>query len=246
MYILYLDESGSATNVDEEYFVLAGIATFERQVHFLGKQLDEIALDYSSIAPQDLEFHASKIYNGNEAPWSGMPRHDRNILYNKILKVIAGSHESTKLFACVIHKPSFPGQDPVLKAFEQLCSRFDLMLQRLYYEGNNHRGMIVFDKTSYEEGLQGLTSEFHRHGTQWGKLKNIVEVPLFVDSKASRLIQLADHIAHAVFRRYQAKDTRFFDPICPRFDRNQGKIHGLVHIHRIETECMCPACMSRV
>jgi hypothetical protein len=33
MYLLYLDDSGSTENQDEEYLVLGGMAVFERQVH---------------------------------------------------------------------------------------------------------------------------------------------------------------------------------------------------------------------
>ena len=76
-------------------------------------------------------------------------------------------------------------------------------------------------------------------------IRNMAEVPLFVDSRASRLVQLADHVAYAVFRRYESGDASFLDPILPRFDEEDGKLHGLVHMQTVNPHCMCPACMSR-
>ena len=36
------------------------------------------------------------------------------------------------------------------------------------------------------------------------------EVPVFLDSKASRLIQLADLVAYALFRHHEHNDNRFY------------------------------------
>ena len=43
MYLLYLDDSGSVSNAEDRYIVLAGIAVFERQIHWLSEQFDIIA-----------------------------------------------------------------------------------------------------------------------------------------------------------------------------------------------------------
>lgn len=83
-------------------------------------------------------------------------------------------------------------------AFEDLCSRFDIMLRR---QPGNHRGLIILDESTYETTLQGLARDFRTLGTRWNVIRNIVEVPLFVDSKASRCVQIADHVAYAVYRR---------------------------------------------
>jgi Protein of unknown function (DUF3800) len=58
-------------------------------------------------------------------------------------------------------------------------------------------------------------------------IRNFSEVPLFLDSKASRLIQLADLVAYAIFRYFEKGDNRFFPIIEPRFDSEGGVRHGL-------------------
>ena len=90
-----------------------------------------------------------------------------------------------------------------------------------------------------------MARNFRSLGTQWGVVRNLAETPLFVDSRASRCVQLADHVAYAVFRRYHAGDTSYFDLIAPRFDTHENVMHGLSHKQTKDPNCMCPACMSR-
>jgi len=130
-------------------------------------------------------------------------------------------------------------------AIEDLCKRFDLFLGRLRSEGDTQRGMIVLDRTTRETSLQKLSRESRKVGTQWGLLKNIADTPFFVDSRASRLVQIADHVAYAVFRRYNSGDAQYFDIVAHRFDTVDNVIHGLVHKHAERHVCVCPACLSR-
>lgn len=144
-----------------------------------------------------------------------------------------------------MHKQSFPNSDPVELAFEELCNRFDLLLKRLYEANDPQRGLIILDNSSYETSLQRLSLNFRSLGTRWGVLRNITETPLFVDSRASRAVQAADHIAYSVFRRYEAGDTSYFDVIARRFDEHENRVHGLVHKQTNDPRCMCLACATR-
>ncbi len=42
MYLLYLDESGNESDPNDQYFVLAGIALFERQTYYLSRDVEAI------------------------------------------------------------------------------------------------------------------------------------------------------------------------------------------------------------
>ena len=132
-------------------------------------------------------------------------------------------------------------------AFEDLCKRFDLFLRRENenQERQPQRGLLILDKTAQETALQRLAITFRTLGTRWGGLHYLADTPLFIDSRVSRIIQLADHVAYAVFRRYQARDTQYFDLIANKFDQHEGIVHGLAHKELENPHCMCPACMSR-
>jgi hypothetical protein len=244
MYLLYLDDAGSPANTNEDYFVLGGICVFEPQIDWFGRELDKLATAHGST-PEDIEFHASEIFSRRTAPWKGLKTDEARGVLKSVLRVVANSYDTARLFACAIHKNSYPGKDPVDLAFEDLCQRFDYFLGRLRQQGDQQRGLIVLDKTTRETSLQRLSREFRRSGTRWGALKNIADTPFFVDSRASRLVQVADHIAYAVFRRYNSGDAQYMDLISSRFDEANGVIHGLVHKHQQANSCTCPACLSR-
>jgi len=248
MYILYLDDSGSPGNRNEDHFVLAGVALLEPQVHWLTTRLDELAKRvFPDLDPSTVEFHASVIYAGKVEPWKQIrSSSDRKRILLDVLDFLVTAYESATAFGVAIHKPSYQGRDLFEFAFEDLCSRFDQFLQRKRSAtSDRHRGLIVLDKSSSEPSLQRLASTFRSQGTRWGQLNNIVEVPLFVDSSASRAIQLADHIAHSVFRRYQAGDTSYLDRIIHRFDQANSVFHGLSHKTLRTPLCTCPACLTR-
>ena len=79
----------------------------------------------------------------------------------------------------------------------------------------------------HEVAIQNKTTVYRNIGHDWGRLKHFAEVPAFIDSKSSRLIQLADLVAYAIFRKYSRDDDRFFSIIKSRFDSDQGQQHGL-------------------
>jgi hypothetical protein len=247
MYLLYLDESGSIGNQDESYFVLGGVCIPERSIKWLTDQIDNLASEIEPENPSTIEFHASEVFGGRNAPWNNYRRREERIeVIKKVLCLLANAGNDTVVFASAIHKDSFRGSNLMRMAFEDLCTRFDMYLNRIYHQTNvSHKGMIIFDKSSYRSELEELALEFRQQGTQWMDLRNIREVPFFVDSKASRLIQLADHIAYAVFRRYNANDITYFNCIENRFDENEGIIHGLSHKQTYNPTCTCPSCITR-
>ena len=245
MYLLYLDGSGSVKSKEENYFILAGIAVFDRQIYWLIKELDELVESFKLSDPGQIELHGSPMLQGREEPWRSIDSKDRAGLVIKVLDVLAHTYKSTRAFGVAVHKASLYGQDPVEYAFEEICNRFDLFLTRLYRQGDSQRGLVIMDDTHYDDKLRALSRQFRSAGTRWRELKNIPEVPFFADSTASRLIQLADFVAFGMRRRYELSDGRFFDPIVSRFDRDAGVIHGLVHFKPPNEACFCPACLSR-
>jgi hypothetical protein len=174
-----------------------------------------------------------------------MTRQEAQGVIKAILNILKNSYDTAKAFACAIHKDSYKGRDPVELAFEDLCSRFDMYLNRLRGEGDRQRGILILDETAHETALQRMAREFRTLGTRWGVIRNLPETPMFVDSQASRLIQVADHVAYAVFRRYNACDTTYFDIIASKFHSSEGVVHGLSHKQTVDPACRCIACLSR-
>ncbi len=246
MHLLYIDDSGSVGNPDEAFFILGGVAIFERRLFHLVTAVDEVVRGFNLGDPHDIELHASPMYSGHGL-WHSIARADREKMLHAALGTILDPQTSLRLFAVAVDKRAISPRDPVAVAFEEISNRFNLSLQRLNDRGpgESQKGLIIMDESDYEGPLQALARHFRINGTRWGHLRNLAEVPLFVDSKASRLVQLADLVAWATWRKYEHKDGRFFDRLTPRFDADGGVIHGLVHHHSPSEQCFCPACATR-
>jgi cytochrome c551/c552 len=229
MHLFYIDESGSVADPSQQYFVLAGVAVFERSTHWVEQSLNKVALKFAPQDAQSIELHGSPMRSGREG-WKAFPLPDRLNAIKEALKVGVADYnlKGVRLFGAVVKKSLIAGQDPVEHAFEQLSSRFDLYLKRIYAKHNDaQRGIMIFDKSSTEQRIQTLAREFKYSGHAWGKTSNYAEVPVFLDSKASRLIQLADLVAYALFRHHEHQDSSFFDVIKDCFDREGSVQHGL-------------------
>lgn len=226
MYLLYVDESGHSADPLQTYFVLAGVSVFERQSWWIGSELDKIAARFDPATSYSVELHGSPMLQGRDG-WKQYPRDKREQAMLDALSAFTASHPNNKAFGVVVNKQAISPADPVEYAFEQLASRFDRHLGRLHRAGDTQRGLILFDKSVHERTLQTLTHNFRTTGHQWGVLRNLSEVPVFIDSQASRLIQLADLVAFALFRNWEKNDPRFYNLIKDRFDRDGAVIHGL-------------------
>ena len=244
MHILYLDEAG--THKEASHFVVAGLAVFERQTYHLARALDEIQTRYLPDVDDLIPFHASNLRapdKGVSKPFDTLSNGQRKALMNDVYEVILESN--ARVFAVAMEKAAIEG-DPYERGFEEIVSRFDQMVSRVSRErGEDHRGLIVVAESSYRDNLELLANKIARQGHRWGQTYNLADIPYFAPAKNTRLLQLADFVANAVYGRYEGGYTKQFDRIAPRIDQEQGRMYGLVHLARNRQDCYCPACVSR-
>ena len=228
MHLLYLDESGHPNDPATEFFVLAGFSVFERSMHWLDSAITPIAARFNPACPSDIEFHGAPMRGGKEY-WRDIAPADRVQAVVDVLALLGDQQMKLQVFASVIEKSTMPQDQILTKSFEHVASAFDQQLTNLWTRRKDpQRGLVIFDRTSYEEKLQALSSLFKHQGHSQGKLRNFCEVPLFLDSKASRLIQMADLIAYWIFRYFQSGDDRGFRLIEPYFHTDRRRAVGLI------------------
>lgn len=227
MHLLYLDESGHADDPKTKFFVLAGFSVFERTGHWLDSRLTPIAQRFDAAHPENIELHGSPMRAGR-GYWHKVPRKEREQAITDVLSFLGAQHLQLKVFASVIEKSLLPADQILTKSFENVACQFDQYLANIYHARRQpQRGLVIFDKTSYEYKLQALSHVFKHKGHSTGKLRNFAEVPLFLDSKASRLIQMADMIAYSVFRHFESGDSRNYGQVEPHFYRYKGVNCGM-------------------
>ena len=207
---------------------------YETQTYQLSIRLDEIASRFCAENPGRIELHGSPMFQGKGKFWRRQPRAERIRAMQDALRVLADSNRNNRIFAVVVEEGAT--EYPMGYAFEQLASRFDYYLGRKTRQYNRaQRGMVLFDKSAHEERIQSATAVYRNEGHRWGRaLKCFAEVPAFIDSRSSRLIQLADIVAYAINRKIARNDEQFYKIIESRFDSADGKIHGL-HIKRAQS-----------
>jgi len=245
MKFLYLDDSGSTKDPNQDHVVLGGLCIPDQGIRWLTYKLEEIAIDIDPDNPAGVEFHAVDIFAGRGHPWDKIQnKEERKDIMKRVLHTLDEAYDSTVAFAVAIHKKSFPNDDLILKAYEWISQAFNNHLD--YDCEPPERGMIILDDISSKTSLQHLALNIRQTGNGLGlQNRSIIEIPLFVDSKASRLVQLADHIAYAVFRRYNAGDLNYFNIIEGRFLFKNGVMHSLSHLIRNANGCTCPSCITR-
>lgn len=167
MHLLYLDDSGSSPNPTEDYLVLGGLSVYEAQAHWFTQEMDRLAQGIDASNPHAVEFHASEIFGRRNSPWNRFAKDEAQGIIKAVLRIVAQSYETARVFACAVHKASYPGRDPVEVAFEDLCSRFDRFLTRMGATGDRQRGLIILDESTHETTLQDMARDFRVIGTRW-------------------------------------------------------------------------------
>ena len=215
----------------------------------LERLAERLAKHLGNPAPERLEFHGNPTRKG-DGWWRKMGPEERRAVIKDALLTVSTLRGQWELFGVVVDKRTLSTEDPVEYAFEQISSRFDQFLGRLYRQKYPpQRGLIVLDKpekSTQETRLQSLASDFRTFGNRWGTMRNLVDVPVFVDSKATRLIQYADLVSYALWRKFEHNDPDFFGAISDFFDSEGGIVHGLHHFRNLSDPCDCPGCSPRL
>lgn len=237
-----MDESG--THGESRRVVVAGLAVPESQIRSLAAALDEVQADCFPGYDGTIELHASELaafHNKNVHPAiRSLPNHERIAVITKATEAITGFQVS--LFAAVIDKSHEPDR-PYETGFEQVVSRFDQMLARVRHR-ESESGIVIIAESRHRSLVEADARRIWSEGHAWGQLRNMAMFPLFAWARDSRLLQCADFISNAVFRRYEYGDSRLFDVLARHFDAEDERLHGLVHLTP-DRSCMCLACFNR-
>lgn len=268
MYLLFVDESG--THGGSHSFILGGIAVHEQDASRLGARLDRLVghfvAGYSGSA-EDYELHAAEIRNAKAAssrpgrvvsPWAALPRGRRQEVLGAAYRTLVDFEPldpslPAGLFGVVIDR-RFRSSLPVVErerfAYEVLLTKFDTMLKRTRRSVDSTRGLVIHDRRIVaERDIQEWTRQWQRAAGTLPRIRNLADVPLFADSRASRLLQAADLVSYALYRHYDPmrKGEDYLPSLWPHFDSVAGVMHGCVHFTPSfgSHGCVCVPCANR-
>ncbi len=243
MHLLYIDESGDPNGwSNQTHFVLGAVAIHEGQIQRLTKEMDIIQKRYFPSIKIRIPLHAVDIHQA-KSHFDHMPPENREKLLNDICDLIGRqTFPNLVSFSTCIHISALRTPKEALeKTVEDLTSRFNIFMKRLYSKDLRGKGLLIIDQ-AHQERYRELIAEFQSIGSKYGKMTNIVDIPYFAGARDTRMLELADVCAYSVFRYYERKDSKYFDRIFPSFDKKslRGGPEGLKHF--IDEECSCIAC----
>ncbi len=231
-------------------YKMAGVSVYETNIFWAADQLDRLQSLYLPETSGSVHFHATSLRVKDNAtvspPFNELDRSSRLELLNELYDVALKIRGT--FFAVVVEKSFLNGgEDAYERALEEILSRFDQFLGRMYRESNHRdKGLIVIADSSARERLEVVAQKLAIRGTRWRGLRDIVDIPFFTLSKNSRLLQIADLIANTVYGRYEASHAEQFDKMLPKFDQDDtNRMHGLVHLSRDRGQCYLPCCLTR-
>lgn len=148
-------------------------------------------------------------------PYVHLTRAERTACVKELAQLV-GNWQDVRMFADAQAKKHAPGTDHFAFAFEQVVTRFNTFLRK-----KDSLGLLVQDNNETEcKRLTAAMRKFHKNGTMFTQVKQLVETPLFVDSSLTAMIQLADICAYATRRYFDNGETDLFKDISPAFDRS--------------------------
>lgn len=243
MYLLYVDESGDSGRKGSRHLLLGAAALFEGKWRAVKTDLEHLLEKYfPDLADRPAELHCTDVRRGR-GPYSKLSKEDRSALLQDacaLLKGLAGNEIA--LFTVVCDKqwwfkrnPGKSADDLYLELFENLVSRFDMFLTRRRQEGQPSKGLIIADprNSALSKALRQAVLQFHRSGTRWTELRNVIESVLFLESHESPGVQLGDLCSYAMWRAAEYEDTALLLALKYCFDREgftagrTGKWHGV-------------------
>lgn len=186
-----------------------------------------------------------KTYRKTEA-YIHLSRAEREEFVTEIARVIS-RWSFARLFAECIDKVHCSGRVSTQtideQAFEQIVSRFQSFLGATGPIESPNLGIMIHDNNqTVAKKHTDLMKSFHKSGTLWRKVTNIIETPLFVDSSLTSMIQIADLCSYALRRYCENGEKELFELIYKRADKRNGIVVGVRHY--TDLKCSCKICAN--
>ena len=225
-----MDESGSHGRLNNNAYVLAGVLVHESDAARLEKALTTVLERHLGPDVADYELHAAEIHRPRreaESPWTGVDGQTRSVILRELVAAVgtftpSDPHNLFQLHAALA-EPDSPTRER--DCYEVVLNGVDDALTR---HRPDERMIAISDVSDHERQLQTDATEWRRVAGRLGRLDRMVDVPLFADSQSTRLLQCADLVAWALWRRFgsERSNDSWLAPLWHHFEVREGMCTG--------------------
>ena len=259
MYLAYIDESGDpGRNSPTRHFILSALvipatdwqACFDR--HHQMRRYLKASYNY----PVRAELHAASLVDtrygdGNVRRLKG--RRTRMLLYRDVMRAIPQIFPTARIFSVHVNKDAAEttpfGRDNYLQlAWNYLITRYHNFLAQ---DCGGAPGLIVADNTANATVrallrkmriYNPVPSHYDPKGYYNVPVRTIIEDPVFRRSEHSYFVQMADMIAHSLYRKLYPKGSyrrynlhRFYNYLNPITLKSVSKKGSAEHGRRVDS-----------
>jgi len=193
------------------------------------------------------QYHQTKKNYRKTADYIHLSFEER-IAFTRELAQLVANWGFARLFAECVDKIHFDSRRTQMsvdeQAFEQVVSRYEQFLEITKSEdAPRNFGLLIHDNNpTVAKRHTELMKKFHRRGTLWTKVRNIIETPLYVDSALTSMVQIADICAYSLRRYLENNEEELFNLVFERADRKGDIVVGVRHFSELSCECrICAA-----
>ncbi len=242
MYIVFIDESGQPGGYDEEnkkliqgatkYFVLSGFMIDGNELINIQQKLNQIKIKYNLSIDTEAKWNSS--YSALK-----MTLEEYKNYKIEVCEIIAEYKNS--VVGIVMDKEKCYKEKKGIKDHNDLYAySLNLLMERFCMEITNKHGrntdvpVILFTDSRKNDNNNKLDKELQiayrrakQIGTKYIGFPNFSESIVFVDSKYSSGVQLADFCAGVIFKKFENNNSEFLKILLPAIRTHNEKIDGV-------------------
>ena len=237
VYFLYADSSG-LTKIKlgrhDNPYITVGVIVHEKDYRPIEGRISEAkSMVLPGLDPCAWELHAYDIWNSRNF------FDDRRMRVNRAKKMEIFSRITDlaceldiTIVGVIMFKDKmadmYRSQTVMDYSWMFVAERFEHFLVQKPAETNNGLLFIDASQKNPESDIRRALQKAVKNGSNWQSIDHVIEHPIFVESHAHNLIQLADMIAYVMLKHYKG-DSEFgelFELLKSRMYRYGGKLDG--------------------
>lgn len=207
--LVYIDETGSVGKgaKKQPLLTLSAALVHEDKVRPLREAFQKVAWDHLGWVPADFELHGNEIWNGT-GHWKGKSPDELIAVYEQAVAVLDDLEINVSWAS--IHKEKLTKRYNGAADGNAYLLALQFMLEKI--EGVHRDNKILIADEAKEHQLRAIkmVSDLQNWGggeVPGRELKTVIDSMHFVSSHASPGVQLADLVAFALQRKWNAWDS---------------------------------------
>ncbi len=237
MYFLYADSSGQTKirrSRDDSPYITVGVIVHEKDWRSIEDKISAAkGRIFPELDPCKWELHAHDIWNSKDV------FADRRMRINRAKKLEIFSRITDlacELDITIVSVVMF--KDRMMEMYRSqtvmdyswmfVAERFEHFLMQKPAETNNGLLFIDASQKKPESDIRNALRKAVKNDSIWQSIDHVIEHPIFVESHAHNLIQLADMIAYVMLKHYRS-DSEFeglFELLKSKMYRSGSKLDG--------------------